>query len=39
VIRRDFAAEEDDTRVAPVQNCVAAPLYFDEVIRVLDPDD
>jgi hypothetical protein len=39
VIRCDLAAEEDDPRVAPAQNCVAARLHFDEMIRVLDPDD
>lgn len=35
-IRRGVA-HHDDPRVAPVQNYVAARLYFDEVIRVLIP--
>ncbi|SOX51365.1 hypothetical protein MAAFP003_25 [Mycobacterium ahvazicum] len=35
-IRRGVA-HDDDPRVAPVQNYVAARLYFDEVIRVLIP--
>ncbi|CDO86180.1 hypothetical protein AWC29_29485 [Mycobacterium triplex] len=34
---RSGIAHDDDPRVAPVQNYVAARLYFDEVIRVLIP--